>query len=445
MKIEEIAIESLIPYERNNKIHDETQVNRIANSIKEFWFLQPLVIDKDNILIVWHWRLEWAKKLWLETVPCVRAENLTEAQIKKYRILDNKLNESEYNLANLKAEVDSLDDFNIWDLEISVDELFPELETPEFDDFYSEELWETTEDEVPDVKKNAIVQKWDIFEIWKHKLMCWSSTDVNDVWDLMKEDTAKLLFTSPPYSDMREYNWNKDLSVANIVKFIEAYSPYCDYQCVNLWIQRKNWEVFEYRNDYIAEARSVWYKLLSRNVRDKMNVWSIWQQNAMFPIRHERIFVFWKDFLDLNLTVEKKDKRNVWKTVIKSRRNADWTMTKSEAQCSNSEYKKMESILECLSEVWEIRSEHPAVFPVKLPWEYIKAMTKENEIVVEPFWWSWSTLIACEQLNRCCRIMELDERYCEVILRRFHKINPDVEIKCVNREININEILSDEK
>lgn len=138
MQVEELPIDSLIPYERNNKIHDETQVNRIANSLKEFWFLQPLVVDKNNVLVVWHWRLEWAKKLWLKTAPCVRAEKLTEAQIKKYRILDNKLNESEYNLANLKAEVDSLDDFNFWDIELSTTDLFPELETPEFDE---DEFW----------------------------------------------------------------------------------------------------------------------------------------------------------------------------------------------------------------------------------------------------------------------------------------------------------------
>lgn len=141
MKIEEVAVEKLIPYERNNKIHGEEQINRIANSIKEFWFLQPIVIDKQNIVIVWHWRLEGAKKLWLETVPCIRAENLTEKQIKQYRILDNKLNESEYDLANLKSELDSIWDFNIWDLEISVDELFPEFETPEFDE--SEFWWQS--------------------------------------------------------------------------------------------------------------------------------------------------------------------------------------------------------------------------------------------------------------------------------------------------------------
>ena len=134
MKIEEIAVEKLIPYEWNNKIHDETQINRIANSIKEFWFLQPLVIDKNNVLIVGHWRLEWAKKLWLTKVPCIRAENLSEKQIKQYRILDNKLNESEYNIANLKSEIDSVGDFNIGEIELSASELFPELDTPEFDD-----------------------------------------------------------------------------------------------------------------------------------------------------------------------------------------------------------------------------------------------------------------------------------------------------------------------
>ena len=442
MKIQEIKIDSLIPYEYNNKKHDETQINRLANSIKEFWFIQPLVIDKNNIVIIWHWRLEWAKKLWLQTVPCVKAETLTDEQVKKLRILDNKLNESERDTENLQYDLSTIENFNIWELEITIDDLFWDMFPIED---LNEELWQTTEDEVPDVKKTAIVQKWDIFQIWKHTLMCWSSTDCVDVWDLMKEDTAKLLFTSPPYSDMREYNWDKDLSVQNICTFIETYSPYCEYQCVNLWIQRKDWEVFEYRNDYIAEARSCWYKLLSRNVRDKMNVWSIWQQTAMFPIRHERIFVFWKEILELNRSVEKLQKNLVWKTQKASRRNADWTMSSYTKHYTDSEYKKMESVIQCVSERWEIRKEHPAVFPVELPWEYIKAMTKENEIVVEPFWWSWSTLIACEQLNRICKIMELDERYCEVILRRFHKINPDAEIKCVNRDVNIKKILSDDE
>ena len=172
MKIIEKDISSLIPYEFNNKIHDEVQINRIANSIKEFWFLQPVVIDKSNIIIVGHWRVEWAKKLWLEKVPCVLAENLTEEQIKKYRILDNKLNESDYDLWNLKLELDSLPNLNIWDLEINSSDLFPEFDAPEFDPSEYEDEWGKEWDWKVCVKvfvedeATAEMLKKDLTELW---------------------------------------------------------------------------------------------------------------------------------------------------------------------------------------------------------------------------------------------------------------------------------------
>lgn len=134
MKVVELETDKLIPYEWNNKIHDVTQVDRIANSIKEFGFKNPILVDKNNIIIAWHWRLEAAKKLWLEKVPVIIADDLTEEQIKKYRILDNKLNESEWDLANLKLELDSLGNLDIWDLKLSTTDLFPEMDTPEFDE-----------------------------------------------------------------------------------------------------------------------------------------------------------------------------------------------------------------------------------------------------------------------------------------------------------------------
>jgi len=152
MKIEEISVEKLIPYEFNNKIHWEIQINRIANSIKEFWFLQPIVIDKNNIVVVWHWRLEWAKKLWMKTVPCLRAENLTEEQIKKYRILDNRLNESPRDFENLQAELSTMPDLNIWDLEIDIneefDDIFPEETKANFDFNWNFENKEISEDDL---------------------------------------------------------------------------------------------------------------------------------------------------------------------------------------------------------------------------------------------------------------------------------------------------------
>lgn len=132
MKIEQIKTEKLIPYEFNNKVHWEEQIDRIANSITEFWFTQPIVVDKDNVVIIWHWRLLAAKKLWMEEVPCIKAEDLSKIQVKKLRILDNKLNESDWDLWNLKLELDEIgDDY--------LNDLFPEFDAPEYNpDDYEE-------------------------------------------------------------------------------------------------------------------------------------------------------------------------------------------------------------------------------------------------------------------------------------------------------------------
>lgn len=165
MQIIEREIDSLIPYKFNNKIHDEIQVNRIANSIKEFWFLQPIVIDKNNVIIIWHGRMLWAKKLWLKKVPVVILEELTDEQVKKLRILDNKLNESEWDLKNLKAELDILEDFNIWDLKISKWELFSEMETTEFDIGDYQNVWATLIITVKDELELEMLKK-DLNELW---------------------------------------------------------------------------------------------------------------------------------------------------------------------------------------------------------------------------------------------------------------------------------------
>ena len=144
MIIENVKVSDLIPYIRNNKEHDKEQVKMIANSIKEYGFNQPLCIDKNNVVVVGHGRLLAAKELWLEDVPCVRMEDLTEEQINKYRILDNKLNESGWNIDNLKEELDDLGwDLSFGDLDISASDLF-------WDIFWDDEK-EVREDKVPEV------------------------------------------------------------------------------------------------------------------------------------------------------------------------------------------------------------------------------------------------------------------------------------------------------
>lgn len=130
MKIEEIEVSVLLPYSRNAKKHDTTQIDNVAQSIKQFGFIQPVVIDKDNKIIIGHCRTLAAEQLEIEKVPCIRMEDLTEEQANKLRLLDNKLNESEWDLYSLKQQVEELDfsDFELdWDLpaenDISLDEL----------------------------------------------------------------------------------------------------------------------------------------------------------------------------------------------------------------------------------------------------------------------------------------------------------------------------------
>lgn len=144
MDIENVKVKDLVPYIRNNKAHPKKQVEMIANSIKEFGFNQPLVIDKNNVVVVGHWRLLAAQELKMEEVPCVRREKLTEKQINKYRIRDNKLNESDWEEIKLKEELDELDDMNLGDLEFDKEDVFPEL--------YEEEGEEEVKEEKPEVE-----------------------------------------------------------------------------------------------------------------------------------------------------------------------------------------------------------------------------------------------------------------------------------------------------
>jgi DNA modification methylase len=219
---------------------------------------------------------------------------------------------------------------------------------------------------------------------------------------------------------MREYEGGKDLSVSNLAQFISAYRPYVDYQCVNLGIQRKNNDIYEYWNEYIRIARDSGYKMLAWNVWDKGMTGNIGQAAAFFPLRHEWVFVFGTEFFEINLTWEKKEESITDNPGRKTKRNADGTTSVHSTGDTTKPFKQMESVLFCHPVLDnDVRAMHPATFPVDLPGEYIKAMSNRDDIIIEPFGGSGTTLIACETLNRKCRIMELEPKYCDVIIKRF--------------------------
>ncbi len=194
--LQHISIDTLIPYERNNKIHSKEQIAKIAKSIKELWFRAPILVDENFVILAGHGRLAAAKKLKLKEVPVIQYTDLTEEQKRKYRLLDNRLADlSEYDLENLRLELQELNDE--W-----MNDLFSE-----FDLKLEEEEWEEEiEDEVPAIQDDPIVQEGDVFELegknGKHYLICGDSTKIETYTKLIElaGKKADLLFTDPPYN-----------------------------------------------------------------------------------------------------------------------------------------------------------------------------------------------------------------------------------------------------
>jgi DNA modification methylase len=430
-RLELITIDKLIPYANNARTHSEEQIKKIQASLREFGFVNPVLIDKSYGIIAGHGRVEAAKREGMAEVPCVWVEHLTEAQKKAYILADNKLAElAGWDLDLAELELKSLldENFNIEITGFGYDDI---AEVPEIteDDFDFEYVTAGTA---------SIVQSGETWELGQHRLYCGDSTSERDVEALMNGEICNLLFTSPPYSDMREYKGDKNLDVCHLRKFIEVYDAYARIQVVNLGIQRADHAIVRYWDKYIEQAESIGLKLLAWNVWDKLMAGSIGQQGAMIPIRHEWLFVFGRNPVEINRTWEKQANSITRDGGTRAVRQADGTMKDSSKGRTNGKYKKMESVYkyeyitsvtEGHAELGEIRSKHPATFPVHLPSEYIVAFTKKGDGVIEPFGGAGTTLIACEELGRKCYCMELDPKYCDVIIDRWEQFTGEKAVK----------------
>jgi DNA modification methylase len=184
MKTEMMKLSALKPYAGNAKKHDEKQIKNVMQSIKDFGIIQPLVIDKDNVLIIGHCRLIACKRLKLKEAPVVRLEDLTEEQANKLRLLDNKLNESEWDFDLLTEQVPELD-FSEYDIDWQLPEIL-------------EEEAEVVEDDVPEQVETRC-KLGDVWQLGNHRLICGDSTDVNVIDRLMDGAKADMVFTDPPY------------------------------------------------------------------------------------------------------------------------------------------------------------------------------------------------------------------------------------------------------
>lgn len=284
-----------------------------------------------------------------------------------------------------------------------------------------------------------VAGKWDVArsDLWRigeHLLLCGDATNHEDAARLMNGEQAELLFTSPPYADQRTYTGDGDLSPAHLSKFIGAFAPFARFQIVNLGIKRRDHEIDEYWQTYIEAARASGYLFLSWNIWDRGQATSVGLQTAMFAIDHEWIFVFGKAEKKLIRTVRTKDSSREREKHKKrrTRRNSKDEMIVVEKWENIRSHKQLGTVLRLPQANTIGNSDHPAQFPVELPARHIEAMSAKGDIVVEPFSGSGTTLVACQNLERRCRAMEISPQYVALTLERMHKtfgIEPILESK----------------
>ena len=436
----EVELNDIIPYENNNKVHTDKDVWEVIKSIQKDGYIAPIIVDDKNIILAWHGRKLALEQLWIEKIQVVKVYWLSEKQKKDYRIRDNTTNLlAEFNIENLKIELESLWDFSV-DI---VDHLNFDLN---FNLFEQEDYNEEIEDEVPNLdNKKTIVKYWDIFQLWDHRLMFWDSTKKDEVEKLMNWELAWMIFTDPPYNvnykGQGKITWtdrkieNDNMSDINFENFLnDTFDVYKNF------IEKEAWTyVF-----HSTSTASIFEKTLKNNwfsIKNQL-IWNkpssaLWWWNYRW--KHEPFYYCWVTWNKINFYWDRTHA-----TVIET---LDW---KSENQLLSilKRAKKAES--EWKTTIWSMKRAnvneylHPTQKPIELIEYALNNSSKVGDNILDLFWWSWSTLIASEKRQRKCFMMELDSTFVQTIIKRYHDTtNGKKEIICLNRKLDINEIIND--
>lgn len=390
IKVEYLSTSELIPFARNSRTHSESQVAQIAASIKEFGFTNPILTDGDNGIIAGHGRLQAARKLGLTEVPCIALDGLTDPQKRAYVIADNKLAlNAGWDFELLASEIDGLGDegFDLSLLGFSDDELAAMMAEQ------TEGL--TDEDAVPDVPEVAVTVEGDVWLLGKHRLMCGDSTSIDAVDKLMNGTKADMVFTSPPYNADAKAGQGDIFNKKKSVKlYADGYSDklpsqeYVDFASSVLEICFSVTDGFIFWNvSYNAKSRFEYIQQISNRLPYLVEQ-VCWKKSSTIPFKGslmrdwEPIYVF---------------STNRQPVSVKEVTSNFWQVSNTGSQAEN----------------------HKACFPVELPERGIGIVAKNTGVVFEPFGGSGTTAIACEKTGRDCYMMELDPKYCDVIIKRW--------------------------
>ena len=376
-------LNKLIPYHNNPRKNQA--VDKVASSIKEFGWQQPIVVDESKVIVVGHTRYQAAQKLGLKEVPIHIAKGLTESQIKAYRLLDNRANQDAlWDDEMLKIEIKGLDDLNV-DLQLTG------FTSSELDKLLFEEKKGLTDDDAIPDNVETKVKLGDIWHLGNHKLLCGDSLKQENLDKLLNNNKADMVFTDPPYNAdyksrgkdelLRQGIKNDNMSDDEFQKFAEQifyiiksniYNGSSLYVCCN-------WKDSYPRFYFIAQKNNL--NVSNCIVWNKENAGMGWND-----YRYQFEFIIYG--------FEKNKKHNFYG----DRKNTDLWSLKRDAKQSYS---------------------HPTQKPVELIEKAIQNSSLQEHKILDIFLGSGSTLIACEKTNRKCFGIELDPKYCDVIIQRW--------------------------
>jgi DNA modification methylase len=381
--VQQWDIDKLIPYARNARTHSEDQVAQIAASIKEWGWTTPILVDPDGQIIAGHGRVMAARKLNISEIPVMVADGWTDAQKRAYILADNKL--------ALNAGWDE----ELLALELSeLKELGSDLELIGFGDQELADLLQngieglTDPDEVPEVQELEINVPGDLWQLGPHKLLCGDSTVLTDVEKLMGEVKADMCFTDPPYNvdygnSAKDKIRGKDRRIMNDALGDNFYQFLVD-ACVNILTVTKGACYLCMSSSELHNLQRAWIE-----AGGKWSTFIIWSKNTFtlgrsdYQRQYEPILYGWKEGVD-HFWCGDRNQSDIWN------------------------YNKPHK-----------NDLHPTMKPVELVERGIRNSSKTQDIVFEPFGGGGSTLIACERTGRIARVIELDPKYCDVIIRRW--------------------------
>lgn len=389
-QMEMVSTNKLIPYVNNARTHSAEQVNKLRSSLREFGFVNPVIVDKDYGIIAGHGRVLAAKEEGIDEVPCVLVDYLTEAQKKAYIIADNRFaQDAGWDEELLRIEIESLqgEDFDISLTGFEADEI-----ADLFKDGNDKEVQDDDYDLSAALEKAAFVEKGDVWTVGRHRLMCGDATSADDVSKLMDGRKANLVLTDPPYGV--SFQSSDGLSIQNDSIKGEEFYQFLLSAMQNMASVLENGSAAYV---FHADTEGLNFRKAFVDAGFHLAGCCIWVKNSLvlgrsdYQWQHEPVLY---GFL--------QNGKHPWYSDRKQ--TTIWNFDKPKRN-----------------------KNHPTSKPLDLLAYPISNSTQTNAIVIDTFGGSGSTLMACEQSNRICCTMELDEKYASVILRRYVEDggNPD--------------------